>query len=144
MSTFALEGSDAAGTSGRIPLGLRYADLALLALALPAFVIAGWPLVGYGAAAAAWLAQHVILVVAGRRSTAASLRGDRREALGVFAVATLGRVWLVTATILLVGLLGEREYGLAAAILCAVLVTVHLVAKALTRLLEREEGGRAR
>jgi hypothetical protein len=144
LSTFALEGSDAAGTDGRLSLALRYADLALLALALPAFVVAGWPLVGYGAIAAAWLAQHVILVAAGRRSTAASLRGDRRAALGIFAAATLGRVWLVTATILVVGLVGARADGLAAAVLAAALITVHLAAKVLTRLLEGEEGGRAR
>jgi hypothetical protein len=144
LSTFALEGSDAAGTDGRSSVALRYADLALLALALPAFVVAGWPLVGYGAIAAAWLAQHVILVAAGRRSTAASLRGDRRAALGIFAAATLGRVWLVTATILVVGLVGARADGLAAAVLAAALITVHLAAKVLTRLLEGEEGGRAR
>jgi hypothetical protein len=144
LSTFALEGSDAAGTDGRLALALRYADLALLALALPAFVVAGWPLVGYAAIAAAWLAQHVILLVAQRRSTAAALRGDRRAALGIFAAATLGRVWLVTATILAVGLVGERQDGLAAAVLAVALVTVHLVAKVLARLLEPREAGRAR
>jgi hypothetical protein len=144
LSTFALEGSDAAGTDGRLSLALRYADLALLAVALAVFVVAGWPLVGYGAVAAAWLAQHVILVAAGRRSSAASLRGDRRAALGIFATATLGRVWLVTATILVVGLVGERQDGLAAAILAVVLVTVHLLAKVLTRLLQPGEAGRAR
>jgi hypothetical protein len=72
------------------------------------------------------------------------LRGDRRSALGIFAVATLGRVWLVTATILAVGLLGAREDGLAAAILAGVLITVHLAAKALTRLAERDQVRRSR
>jgi hypothetical protein len=67
LSTFALEGSDAARTGGLISLGLRYSDLALLALALPAFLLAGWPMVGYAALAAAWLAQEgtpVVLVEA--------------------------------------------------------------------------------
>ncbi len=40
--------------------------------------------------------------------------------------STLGRVWLVALAVLLVGLLGDREDGLAAAVLTAVLVTVHL------------------
>jgi hypothetical protein len=123
---------------------MRYADLALLALALPAFLLAGWPIVGYTAAAVAWLVQHGVLLVAQRRSTAASLRGDRRAALGIFAVATLGRVWLVTATILTVGLVGAREDGLAAAILAGALVTVHLAAKALPRLFGRDDAMRRR
>jgi hypothetical protein len=139
LSTFALEGPDAA-SSGRIPFGLRYADLTVLAVALPAFALAGWPMVGYAAAAGAWLAQHAIMRLGERRSTVASLRGDRRVALGAFAVATLGRVWLVTATILAVGLAGAREDGLAAALLCAILVTVHLATKVLARLLDRSEG----
>ncbi len=41
----------------------------------------------------------------------------------------------MTLAILLVGLLGEREDGLAAAVLTVVLVTVHLGTPALARLL---------
>ncbi|HSI81048.1 MAG TPA: hypothetical protein VK919_10385 [Solirubrobacterales bacterium] len=141
MSTFALEGSDAAGASGRLTL-VRYADLALLALALPVFLLAGWPLLGYAALAAAWLAQHALLVYGGRRSTEEALAGNRRAALGFFAIATLGRVWLVTATVLAVGLIGDREDGLAAALLAAVLVTVHLGGKVVGRLVDPEQGRR--
>jgi hypothetical protein len=118
---------------------LRYADLVVLALALPVFVVAGWPLVGYAAAAGAWLAQHVVLAYAERASLAALRRGDRRRALGIVGAATLGRLWLVTLTILLVGLLGEREDGLAAAVLTLVLVTVHLACLAVARLLHPPE-----
>jgi hypothetical protein len=134
LSTLALEGSDAA-TRGRPGLALRYADLALLALALPVFVLADLPLVGYAAAAAAWLAQHAILVLAERGAARAMAGGDRRRALGLVAASTLGRVWLVALAILLVGLLGEREDGLAAAVLTLALVTVHLGCLALRRLL---------
>ena len=35
---------------------LRYGDLVLLALALPAFLIAGWPMLGYVVAAGAAIA----------------------------------------------------------------------------------------
>jgi hypothetical protein len=117
---------------------LRYADLALLALALPVFVLAGLPLAGYAAAAAAWLAQHLILSFGDRASLAALKRGDRNRALGIVAACTLGRLWLVTLAILLVGLLGEREDGLAAAVLTLILVTVHLGCLAISKLLDPE------
>jgi hypothetical protein len=113
---------------------LRYADLGLLAVAFPVFLVAGWPLVGYAAAAGAWLAQHVILAYADRASAAALRRGERNRALGIVGVSTLGRLWLVTLAILLVGLLGEREDGLAAAVLTFALVTVHLGCMALAKL----------
>jgi hypothetical protein len=117
---------------------LRCADLGLLALALPVFWIAGWPLLGYAAAAAAWLAQHAVLALAERRAAAALARGDRRTALGIVGASTLGRLWLVTLAILLVGLLGDREDGLAAAVLTLALVTVHFGCLAISKLLDPE------
>jgi hypothetical protein len=134
LSTLALEGSES--TAGRPGLLVRYADLVVLALALPAFLLAGWPLVGYAVAALAWLAQHAVLGFADRRAADALAGGRRRNALGIVAAATLGRVWLVTLAILLVGLLGEREDGLAAALLTLVLVTAHLGCLAVSKLLE--------
>ncbi|MCD6014909.1 MAG: hypothetical protein K0R88_993 [Solirubrobacterales bacterium] len=101
-------------------------------------MLADLPLLGYAAAAAAWLAQHAILAFAERRAAAALARGDRRTALGLVGASTLGRVWLVALAILLVGLLGEREDGLAAAVLTLALVTVHLGSLALTKLLHPE------
>jgi hypothetical protein len=118
---------------------LRYADVVLLAVALPIFLAAGWPMLGYAVAAGAWLAQHAILAAANRSSAAALASGERRRALGIVGAATLGRVWLVTLAVLLVGLLGEREDGLAAAVLCLVLVTVHLVTLVLSKWLYPEE-----
>ena len=144
MSSLALDGSDAAGTAGRPSWALRYPDLGLLALALPVFVLADLPLVGYAAAAAAWIAQHLVLAFAQGRATAALRRGDRRIALATIGAATLGRVWLVTLTILAVGLAGEREDGLAAAVLCVLLVTLHLAALGLEKLLYPESDGSAK
>lgn len=105
---------------------LRYADLVLLALALPAFWLADWPLAGYAAAAGAWIAQRLIQVTTDRAALARLKDGDRRRAMGLVGAATLGRLWLVTLSILLVGGLGERESGLAAALLTAALVSVYL------------------
>ena len=141
MSTLALEGASAPRAAARRGLALRYADLGLLALALPAFALAGWPLLGYAVAAAAWLAQHAVRLAADRRATRAIGEGDRRTALGALAAATLGRVWLVALAILLVGL-SEREAGLAAAVLTAALVTLHLGGRFVAR--ARGPGGEAR
>jgi hypothetical protein len=137
VSTLALSTSDADATAPGA--ALRYADLILLALALPLFVVADLPLLGYAVAAAGWLAQHAVRVIAERRATAAIASGDRRTALGAVGMATVGRLWIVTLPILAVGLIAEREDGLAAAVLAAVLVTVHLGSVAVTRLLHPEQ-----
>jgi L-asparagine transporter-like permease len=142
LSTLALEtatGPDPAARQRRPGVLLRYADLALLALALPIFIAAGWPLVGYAAAAAAWLAQHAMIFFSDRASRAALAAGDRNRALGIVGATTLGRVWLVAMAILLVGLLAEREDGLAAAVLTLALVTLHLACLAFSKLLYPED-----
>ena len=142
MSSLALDGSDASRRAGQPPLALRYPDIGLLALALPVFLVADLPMLGYAVAAAAWIAQHAILLAAQRYAAAALRRGDRRAAMASIGAATLGRVWLVTLAILLVGLLGDREDGLAAAVLSLALVTAHFMGLGFTRLLYPEEGAR--
>ncbi len=129
MSTLALEGS----SGRRAALAVGYADLVLLALALPVFVVAGWPL-----SATRWppepgSSSAAIQIAASRRVTRAQKRGDRRAALGILAGSTLARVWLITLAVLLVGL-AEREAGLAAALLSAALFTVYLVTQFAIRL----------
>ena len=150
LSTLALEGSESDAAGAQAPAAdrgagsaalLRHVDLVLLALAAPVFVIADLPLLGYAVGAIAWLIQHAILVVAERRSGIALRAGDRTSAVGSIAVATFVRLWVVTGAILLVGLLAEREDGLAAAVLCAALVTAHLGGTALSRLFASEPGG---
>jgi hypothetical protein len=137
LSTLAIDGSDRLGPS-RGALLVRFADLILLAFALPVFLLAGLPLLGYGVCAGAWLLATAIQLAADRHAKRAIARGDRRSALGGVAAATLGRVWVVALAILLVGL-ADRESGLAAAVLAIVLVTVHLAGMAISRLLSPEE-----
>jgi hypothetical protein len=115
------------------PVALRYADLLVLAAALPVFVLAEWPLLGYAVCALAWIAQHLALGFAERRMREALAVGDRRRALAFIGGSTIGRLWLVTVPIIVVGLVAEREDGLAAAVLAAVLVTFHLAALAITK-----------
>ncbi len=138
LSTLALDGSRTVPSRGRAGAALRYADLGLLVLALPAFVVAGWPLLGYAVAAAAWLAGRGIEYAAKRRATRSLAGGDRRTALGTMAVATLGRVWLITLSVLVVGL-AEREAGLAAALLSLAMFTLYMVCKVVEHVLYPEE-----
>ena len=138
LSTLALDGSSAAPRDAREGSLVRYVDLALLALALPVFVLADWPILGYVVAAGAWLLQRGVLVVVEHRVAAALARGERRSAMGFTAVSSLGRVWLLALAVLLVGLLGEDEDGLAAALLLVVLFTVQLAGAAIGRLVAPE------
>lgn len=138
LSTLAIDGSERLG-GNRLAAAVRFADLGVLALALPVFLIAGFPILGYAVAAGAWLVASAIQLAADRHAKRALASGNRRSALGAIAAATLGRVWLVALAILLVGL-SDRESGLAAAVLAGILVTVHLAGLAIARLLEPEEG----
>lgn len=139
MSSLAIDGSDATSAPAGPPLALRYPDIGVLALALPVFVLADLPLLGYAVAAVAWIAQHLILAFAQGRARVALARGDRRVAMGVIGAATLARVWLVTLSILLVGLVGDREDGLSAAVLSLLLVTFHFFSLGFVRLLYPED-----
>jgi putative exporter of polyketide antibiotics len=118
---------------------LKYADLGLLVLALPVFIVAGWPLLGYAVAAGAWLVQRGIQALATRRVRRSIASGDRRAALGIMGASTLGRVWLLAIAVLIVGL-AEREAGLAAALLSVALFTLYLGSRVFERLLYPEEG----
>jgi len=119
---------------------LRYADLAVLALALPVVLVTPASLLGYAVAAGAWLIQRSFQIAAERAVARALARGVRRNALGMLAGATLARLWIVTLAILLVGTLGSSRAGLTAAVLSLVLVTVALGGRALTHVLRAEEG----
>jgi hypothetical protein len=109
---------------------LRYLDLILLALALPVFVAADWPLLGYAVAAGAWIAQRLLLAYTDARFARSLAAGDRRDAFKIKAISGLGRVWMVTVAALLVGLIADREDGLAAALLLTALFTLQLAMSA--------------
>jgi phosphatidylglycerophosphate synthase len=118
----------------------KHLDLLVLAAALAVFVLGGLPLLGYAVAAAAWLAQRGIQVLAARHAAAELAGGNRQRAMGTVAATTLGRVWLMATAVLLVGI-AEREAGLAAALLLLVLFTVSFAAQGIAYLLEPEGQG---
>ena len=130
MTTHALETPPNAAEAGIGLNLLRYLDLLVLALALPLFVLADLPLLGYAVAAAAWLVQRAINELATRKAHASD---DPRTVVGLLAGSMIGRGWLVAGSIFAVGLAGEREDGLAAAILSIALFTIYFSAQMVVR-----------
>ncbi|HEY2335652.1 MAG TPA: hypothetical protein VGH58_11690 [Solirubrobacterales bacterium] len=117
----------------------KYVDLLVLTAALAVFLLGGLPMLGFAAGAAAWLAQRGIQTLAGRRANRELAAGNRQRAMATIAATTLGRVWLMTTAVLVVGLI-EREAGLTSAIMVAVLFTVSFAAQGLAHLFEPEAG----
>jgi hypothetical protein len=110
-------------------IAVRYLDLVLLVVALPVFVAAGLPMLGYAAGAGAWLVQRAIQVALNRRAAAAD---DPRTVVGIAAGSMIGRGWLVALTIFAAGL-SDEEAGLAAAVLVIVLFTAYFTVSMIMR-----------
>jgi len=108
---------------------IKYLDLALLAIALPVFLIAGLPLLGWIAVAVGWsgqrLIQHLVEAKAARTE-------DTRSFFQLMAGSIIGRSWFLVTSIVVAGLI-EREAGLAAALLSAAVFTSYLVMTLVTR-----------
>jgi hypothetical protein len=109
---------------------LRNIDVPVLALALVIFLVAGLPILGWLTGAGAWAIQRLISEYATRKSEQAE---DPRAKVGILAGSMIGRGWLVAGTILAVGLIGAREDGLAAALLCISLFTIYFAAQMVVR-----------
>jgi uncharacterized membrane protein YkgB len=118
----------------------KYVDLIALLIALAVFVIGDLPLLGYAVAAAAWLTQRGIQMLAQRQMKQELAAGNRQKAMGIVAGSGLGRVWLMATSVLLVGIV-ERESGLAAALLLLALFTLSFAAQGLNHLLADQPEG---
>lgn len=122
---------------------VKHADLLILLLALPVFLVAGLPILGYATGAVAWLAQKAIKEVFERRALAIAKRsaaepnrpaaaaiGDMRKVAGLTAGSMIGRGWLC-AIVIFAGyfIAGQDErgddVGLAAAVLVVVCFTAY-------------------
>ena len=112
----------------------RWLDVVLVVLAAPFVILTGLPVLGYAVGAAAWIVNRALGVLVERRATA---QADVRRAVGMNVGALIARSWLVGLTILAVGLAGEREDGLTAAILLLAAFTLYFVSSLLLRPLER-------
>jgi hypothetical protein len=111
----------------------RWLDVILVVLAAPFVVLMGLPVLGYVAGAVAWIANRAIGALVERRAKAS---GDVRKAVGMNLGVLIARAWLVGLTILAVGLAGEREDGLTAALLLLAAFTLYFVTSLLLRPLE--------
>jgi hypothetical protein len=101
---------------------LRYLDVVLVVAALPLVAFAGLPLLGYAVGAGAWILQRIAGAVLERRAARSE---DMRVQVGLNFGGTLARAWMVGGAIIAVGLAGEREDGLTAAVLVLVAFTVY-------------------
>jgi uncharacterized membrane protein YkgB len=118
----------------------KYVDLLVLAAALAVFLLGGFPMLGFAAAAVVWLVQRGVQMLAAKRIKEELAAGNRQKAMGVMAATTLGRVWLMATVVLLTGL-AEKEAGLAAGLLLLVLFTVSFAAQGLSHLFADQPEG---
>jgi len=113
---------------------LRYFDIVFVLVSAPVAVIAGAPALGTLVGGAAWIVQRLIAFVLEAR---AQRTDDVRTAVGINLGGAFVRAWALGIVILLVGQLGSREDGLAAAILTLVAFTIYLISTLISRSLMR-------
>jgi hypothetical protein len=109
-------------------------DIALLALALPVFIAAGFPLGGWAAGTGVYVVQKAIGAWSTKRAAAAE---KPRDIVGYMAGSLVGRGWLVAIAIFLTGL-ANNDAGLAAAVLFLAAFTIHFTMKMMFRGFEEE------
>ncbi len=113
---------------------LRYIDLVLLWLTVPLALALGAPRLGLLLAAVVWTVQRVVAVVVDRKARA---QESVRTAIGLNMATMMVRMWLVGAVVVVAGVGGEREDGVAAAATLLVAFTIAFVATLLNRSLSR-------
>jgi hypothetical protein len=102
----------------RIP---ALAGAAVILVALPLFFVGGWPLAGWGLAAALWAAAEALGFVIGRLPTGA-------DNLGASAIAGLGTAFrgIAVMVVLLAVTVSNRSVGVAAVIVYLLAYTLSL------------------
>ena len=101
---------------------VRYLDVFVVVLAAPFVILMGGPMLGYLVGAGVWIATRLIGVYVDRYAQTRSPKAQ----VGITFAALMARAWILGITILVVGLAGEREDGLMAALLALVAFTVYL------------------
>jgi hypothetical protein len=105
-----------------VPVLVRYLDFLALALALPVFILADFPIAGYLVGGGAWIVQRAIQLYVNRRVKASR---DPRTIVGLLAGSMIARGWFCAIAIFLCGLVVDNDAGLAAAVLVVALFTVY-------------------
>jgi hypothetical protein len=105
--------------ASRIP---ALAGTAVIVIALPVFLIAGWPLESWGIAAALWLVYLAIGLVLERLA----LGMDNLGSAGVVAIGRMSRAVALTGILIAVAV-SDSNLGLPAAIVYGLAFTVEFV-----------------
>jgi hypothetical protein len=109
---------------------LRFLDLVALAVALPIFLLAGFPISGYLVGGGAWIVQRAVQLLLLRRAAASR---DPRTVVGITAASMIARGWFCAIAIFLVGILDSDAAGLSAALLVIALFTVYFSVQMILR-----------
>lgn len=92
---------------------LRYLDVLVVVIAIPAGLALGAPAFGLLLGGGAWLVQRVLAHTDRRWIARAREPGSR---LGFDIAEAFGRIWLLAGAIVIAGVVGHRADGLAAAL----------------------------
>ena len=129
MSTAVVNLQPSTGISPLKFLKLR-PDFVALAIALPIFIAASWPLLAWGVVALVWTAQAVIQIGLDAKVAGSD---DPRRVIGLLAGGALARGWAVATVLLILGLVAD-DAVLYAIVLTMVVFTVYFIAKVFNRL----------
>jgi hypothetical protein len=107
-------------------------DIAFLVIALPVFIVGGFPLAGWAVGAGAYVAQKALGEYTRRKANAAE---NPRDIVGWMAGSLLLRGWFAAIAIFLVGL-HNSDAGLAAAIVFLAAFTIFFSTRMMFRGIE--------
>jgi len=113
---------------------VRYLDVLLVVLAAPFVLLMGAPVLGYVVAGATWVITRIAFALIESRVRRS---GNARAQVGVGFALLMGRAWLMGIAILVVGLAGDREDGLMAALLALVAFSIYFATQLIIRPMER-------
>jgi hypothetical protein len=117
-----------------VPTWVRFLDLVALALALPVFILADFPIAGYLVGGGAWIVQRTVQIYVNRRVTTTR---DPRTIVGLLAGSMIARGWFCAIAIFLCGILVSDDAGLASAVLVIALFTVYFGMQIILRPFDR-------
>ncbi len=116
--------------SGSPLAALAYLDVAVVVLALPIVLLAGGPLLGFGAGAGGWIVARAVGVAVDRYALGAP---NPRTGLIVAIAGLFLRLWIVTLAIVIAARAGEDKDGLTAVIVVGVAFTIYLATSMILR-----------
>ena len=114
--------------SGPLNLILRHLDFVVLGVALPVFLLAGWPIAAWAVTAVVWFGQAVLIASLENRAMRST---EPRQQIGLMVGGGMARAWIAAFSILATGLIFGDDAGLACAILMIALFTIYFASKML-------------